>query len=400
MLTGLAPELVPELAPELPRMLAARYVGFVGFLRENGMQVASADGADALRVAEQSGQFDAPLLRWNLRALLCSRAEDWRRFDGLFDAYFLPPNRQKTVETHAGGAGQVDLAGEAGGLRDSSDGTPLASAGGTDGDDTDGATAQHGASLDEALGQADFRHLHQPEELQALDALMRQFARRLRLLALRREQSASAGRRIDLARTIRRSIAHGGVPLELAWRKPRTQRPRLVLLLDVSRSMSLYSFFYLRLARALSLMLTDVHCFLYHTRLVGVAEALRDPDAWRAQERLQLLSAGWAGGTRIGDCLAEFNECHAGGLLHARTGVIIVSDGYDTGAPERLVSALVSLRRRARRVVWLNPLASRPGYTPSSAGMQAAMPYLDLFAPGSDLASIARVLPQLLQALH
>jgi uncharacterized protein with von Willebrand factor type A (vWA) domain len=147
-------------------------------------------------------------------------------------------------------------------------------------------------------------------------------------------------------------------------------------------------------------MLTDVHCFLYHTRLVGVAEALRDPDAWRAQERLQLLSAGWAGGTRIGDCLAEFNECHAGGLLHARTGVIIVSDGYDTGAPERLVSALVSLRRRARRVVWLNPLASRPGYTPSSAGMQAAMPYLDLFAPGSDLASIARVLPQLLQALH
>ena len=245
MLTGLAPKLVPELAPELPRMLAARYVGFVGFLRENGMQVASADGADALRVAEQSGQFDAPLLRWNLRALLCSRAEDWRRFDGLFDAYFLPPNRQKTVETHAGGAGQVDLADEAGGLRDSSDGTPLASSGGTDGDDTDGATAQHGASLDEALGQADFRHLHQPEELQALDALMRQFARRLRLLALRREQSASAGRRIDLARTIRRSIAHGGVPLDLAWRKPRTQRPRLVLLLDVSRSMSLYSFFYL-----------------------------------------------------------------------------------------------------------------------------------------------------------
>jgi uncharacterized protein with von Willebrand factor type A (vWA) domain len=148
------------------------------------------------------------------------------------------------------------------------------------------------------------------------------------------------------------------------------------------------------------LLLTDVHCFLYHTRLINVAEALRDPDAWRAQERLQLLSAGWAGGTRIGDCLSQFNERHASQLLHGRSAVIIVSDGYDTGAPQRLVGALVALRQRARRVIWLNPLASRPGYTPSSAGMQAALPYLDLFAPGSNLASIARVLPQLLQALH
>jgi uncharacterized protein with von Willebrand factor type A (vWA) domain len=164
--------------------------------------------------------------------------------------------------------------------------------------------------------------------------------------------------------------------------------------------MSLYSFFYLRLARALSVLLSDVHCFIYHTRLVGVAEALRDPDPWRSQERLQLLSGGWAGGTRIGDCLTEFNQRYAGALLHSRCAVIIVSDGYDTGEPGRLVNALSRIRRRARRVVWLNPLASRPGFTPSSVGMQAAMPYLDLLAPGSDLASLERVFPQILQALQ
>jgi uncharacterized protein with von Willebrand factor type A (vWA) domain len=87
-------------------------------------------------------------------------------------------------------------------------------------------------------------------------------------------------------------------------------RPRLVLLLDVSRSMSQYSFFYLRLARAFCAELADVHCFIFHTRITDVGEALRDPDPWRSQERLHLLAAGWAGGTRIGECLQDFNRRH------------------------------------------------------------------------------------------
>ena len=96
--------------------------------------------------------------------------------------------------------------------------------------------------------------------------------------------------------------------LRLAWRQRRRVRPRLVLLLDVSRSMSLYSFFYLRLARALCAELADVHCFIFHTRMTGVAEALRDPDPWRSQEKLHLLAAGWAGGTRIGECLRRLQS--------------------------------------------------------------------------------------------
>ena len=113
-----------------------------------------------------------------------------------------------------------------------------------------------------------------------------------------------------------------------------------------------------------------------------------------------MLSAGWAGGTRIGDCLSEFNSQYAGTLLHSRSAVIIVSDGYDTGEPELLARALARIRRRARRVVWLNPLANRPDFTPSSAGMHAALPYLDLLAPGSDLASLERVLPQIIKAIQ
>ena len=177
-------------------------------------------------------------------------------------------------------------------------------------------------------------------------------------------------------------------------------RPRLVLLLDVSRSMSAYSFFHLRLARALCAELADVHCFIFHTRITGVAEALRDPDPWRSQERLHLLAEGWGGGTRIGECLREWNERDAPRLVHSRTAVIVVSDGYDTGEPALLATSLQAIRKRARHVVWLNPLLSRPDFTPVSRGMQAALPYVDLFAPGADLASIERVLPDLIEALR
>jgi uncharacterized protein with von Willebrand factor type A (vWA) domain len=250
------------------------------------------------------------------------------------------------------------------------------------------------------LSRADFRTLTEREHALDIEALMRRFARQLRQIQLRREARARHGRRLDLQATIRRSVASGGTPFHLLWKDRRRVRPRLVLLLDVSRSMALYSFFYLRLARALSGELADVHSFIFHTRVTGVSEALRDPDPWRAQERLHLIAQGWGGGTRIGESIAQFNREHAARLVHSRTAVIVMSDGYDTGEPQLLSDALAQLRRRARRIVWLNPLCNRPGYAPVSQGMQAALPHLDLLAPGADLASIAAVLPQLIEALR
>jgi uncharacterized protein with von Willebrand factor type A (vWA) domain len=398
MLTDLHRDTDP--APDLAQAMTARYVGFAGWLRANGFHVTSSDMAASMDVAQRVGQFDPWLLRCSLRAWLCSRAEEWRRFDALFDAYFLAPNRHALVETRAGGAGRLapELKGASG---DRSEGTPLSLAGnGADATQAEGKTAEHGMSRETSLIHADFRHLNQPDELFAIDEAIRRFVQRLRGMQMRRERRAPQGRAIDMARTIRLSVAHGGVPLELAWRRKQRVRPRIVMLLDVSRSMSLYSFFFLRLARVISARLSDVHCFIFHTQLVGIAQALRDPDPWRSQERLQLLSAGWAGGTRIGESLAEFNQRHAAALLHSRTAVVIVSDGYDAGDPALLQHALRRIRRRCRCVVWLNPLAGRPGFTPSSTGMAAALPYIDLMAGASDLASLERVLPHVLSVLQ
>jgi uncharacterized protein with von Willebrand factor type A (vWA) domain len=377
--------------------LRARLTGFAGFLRANGYGVGGADSIRVLEASMQSGVLDQQILRWSLKALLCGRADEWQRFDALFDAYFLPPNKKVFVNSDAVAPGARESAATVGD-GDEDD----AAAGGRHavaGDDDCGA-ARHGASREESLASTDFSKLNQAEHARDVEVLMRRFARRLKHLQLRREARFHHGRRLDLQGTIRRSVACGGTPLRLAWKERRRVRPRLVLLLDVSRSMSLYSFFYLRLARALCGELTDVHCYIFHTSITGVGEALRDPDPWRSQERLHLLAAGWAGGTRIGECLRDFNRDQGGRVVHSRTGVIIVSDGYDTGEPELLAQALATLRRRSRRMVWLNPLLNQPGFSPESRGMQAAMPHLDLLAPGADLAGIQRVLPQIIEALR
>jgi uncharacterized protein with von Willebrand factor type A (vWA) domain len=370
-----------------------RLTGFVGFLRANGYIVSAADSIGILQTVARTGILDPQVLRWSLRALLCRRVDEWQRFDATFDAYFRPPNKRLSAVP---AAGEADLTSSTQG--DGEDAAIHSAVHATDHEPP--RAARHGASREESVSAADFRDLNQPEHVRDVEALMRRFARRLRHLRLRRDARSDRGRRLDLQSTIRRSVATGGTPLQLAWRDPRRVLPRLVLLLDVSRSMSSYSFFYLRLARALSAELADVHVFIFHTRLTAIGEALRDPDPWRSQERLHLLAVGWGGGTRIGECLRDFNRGPGARLVHSRTGVIVVSDGYDTGEPGVLSEALATLKRRARRIVWLNPLLNQPRFTPESRGMRAALPYIDLLAPGADLAGLARVLPQLIEALR
>ncbi|MGA7800484.1 MAG: VWA domain-containing protein, partial [Gammaproteobacteria bacterium] len=206
---------------------------------------------------------------------------------------------------------------------------------------------------------------------------------------------ARSGRRVHLGRTVRNSLRYGGLPLELAFRKRRRELPRLVLLLDVSRSMSLYSYLFLRFARGIVSVFRDADAFVYHTRLVRVTEALREPDIERVKEKLAVLSLGWSGGTRIGACLERFNRDYGRRVLNRRTIVVIVSDGLDTGPPALLAEHLQRIRRRVRRVIWLNPLLGRAGYEPLAGGMQAALGAVDVFASAHSLDSMRALEPYL-----
>ena len=379
--------------------LAARVAGFVATLRANGFTVGLAETEDAVRLAAQVGLLERDRLCWSWRSLLCARPEEWHRFGDLFDSYFLPPNKRAMVESRGGGAGRVALADDA--AAPGGKAGPVLQSGGEDGraDALPEGAANAGASAEASLETEDFRNLGDAGQTRAVEVLIRRFARRMKRLRIRREREDRLAQRIDLRRTLRSSVGAGGAPARLCHAGPRRIRPRLVVLLDVSRSMSLYSFFYLRVARALALELGDVHVFLYHTHLTHVSDALGDPDPWRAQERLQLLSAGWAGGTRIGECLGSFNRQHAGRLVHGRTAVIIGSDGYETGEPGLLGREMAALAARARRIVWLNPGRAVPGWTPASRGMSEALPHVDLLAAGHSLAALEPALAGVLEVL-
>ena len=195
----------------------------------------------------------------------------------------------------------------------------------------DGRGRREGASRAEALTTTDLRHIVDPDDVAATHALAARLARVMRARLIRREQIRRRGRRLDLRRTIHRNVSHGGTLIDLAWRRRKIKPLRLVVLLDASGSMSLYTAFFVRFLHGVVDAFREAEAFVFHTRLAHVSPSLRDRDVTRAVEKLSLMAQGIGGGTRIGESLAAFNRWHARRVINSRTAVMIVSDGYDTG---------------------------------------------------------------------
>ncbi|MCH7943927.1 MAG: VWA domain-containing protein, partial [Proteobacteria bacterium] len=239
----------------------------------------------------------------------------------------------------------------------------------------------------------DIRELADPDEMARAHELAERLAARMKTRISRRQRAARRGRRLDLRKVIHSSISTGGLPMRLAFRKPKAKPLRLVLILDVSGSMSQYSAFFLRFMRGVLSAFKKSDAFVFHTRLSRIGDVLSEGNSERMLERLALITTGWSGGTKIGDSLETFNDQYAGRLLNSRSVVIILSDGYDTGPPDHLARQLAKIQRRARRVVWLNPMIGWRGYEPVAGGMAAALDHIDLFAPAHNLASLAALEP-------
>jgi uncharacterized protein with von Willebrand factor type A (vWA) domain len=378
-----------------------RLAGFAQALRDNGFKIGLAETGDALMILSSPAADRSSLLKPALRSLFCATHSDWERFDTIFDAYWLRHGmRSKQVLSGAttpskspprrlGDAGRSTL--QADSLADHVErrnGPEGAEAG-------EGKARREGASRTEALATADLRHIVDPEDVAQTQALAARLARSMRARLVRRDEIRRRGRRLDLRRTIHRSISHGGTPIDLAWRRRKTKPLRLVVLLDASGSMNLYTTFFVRFLHGVVDAFREAEAFVFHTRLAHVSSSMRDRDVARAVDRLSLIAQGIGGGTRIGESLATFNRWHARRVISSRTAVMIVSDGYDTGEPEELAGEMRRLRSRCRRIIWLNPLLGWRDYSPQARGMQAALPFIDLFAPAHNLESLAALEPYL-----
>jgi uncharacterized protein with von Willebrand factor type A (vWA) domain len=376
-----------------------RLAGFARTLRDNGFRVGLAETRDALQILASPAALKPSALKPALRALFCATHSDWERFDEIFGAFWcghgmrsrqVLSRQMSSTKRASARAGQANVPSEALKLPDNVE----RRSGGNE-HPADGPGRREGASRSENLTTVDLRHIVDPDEVAATHALATRLARIMRARLVRREQIRRRGPRLDLRRTIHRNVSHGGTPIDLAWRRRKIKPLRLVVLLDASGSMNLYTAFFVRFLHGVVDAFREAEAFVFHTRLAHVSPSLRDRDVTRAVERLSLMAQGIGGGTRIGESLATFNRWHARRVINSRTAVMIVSDGYDTGAPEELVREMRRLRGRCRKIIWLNPLIGWRDYSPQARGMQAALPYVDLFAPAHNLESLAALEPYL-----
>ena len=344
----------------------AELTAFARSLREAGVT------ADASRVVAAAGALDhvdvldRHQVYWTTRLTLCSEPDDLPRFDAAFAEWFGDRPSPAAVES------TVQIPGRAG----------------SSGDGAAARVERVAATALETLRTRDVAALTEAEraEVRRLIALLAPSVGTRR--SMRRRPGGRAG--VDPVRTMRTMLRAGGEPIVLArWRRREKPR-RLVLLVDVSGSMAPYADWLLLFAHAavrVRPFATEV--FTVGTRLTRVTRALRlrDPDA--ALQAAAQTVPDWSGGTRLGESLQAFLD-RWGQRGAARGAVVVIfSDGWERGGAELLGQQAARLRRLAHAVVWVNPHKGKEGFTPETAGMLAALPYVDALLAGHTVATLA-----------
>jgi len=373
---------------------------FIQHLRANDFNVGTAQTISLLSHIAQRGIGSAKSTRLQMKIQLCSDKSQWDRFNELFEAFWFRRGQVRNMASpteNKDGPSKSTLWQKH--LNDSeyASGNKALPQIESDIPDQVGNTAAGRliATSNTVNARTDLRHVIEPEAMRAADRLALRLARAIRHRQTRRYRVQSNGRSIDLRRTFRTNIRHGGEPITLVRKSPPSRPVRIVVLLDVSGSMKHYSRFFLQFVKGLVAQWSDADAYLFHTRLVRVTDILRQKDAMAAMARLALVAQGFGGGTRLGDCLETFNQQYARTSINSRTVVFILSDGYDTGSPAQLQAQLIQMKRRVRKLVWLNPLLGWQNYAPVNAAMTAALPLIDVFAAANTLESLAKIEPML-----
>jgi uncharacterized protein len=364
-------------------------VEFCRFGRANGLNAGLSETIDALRAAALFVATDKATIKLALRSVLCSSPEDWTLFDELFAVFWGEPDRRSPVRPKNPLRSLPELAApeqlqrsealigydaEASAAREKQTGTPSFS----------------GASAVERFRKIDFSEISQID-LADLERLSMRLLRRMSYRVAKRLRAQTRREAIDFRTTFRKSVCRGGELIDLRFKGPKKEAAKLVVLLDVSDSMNPYSFFLLKFAYALGRHSKEIRTFVFSTSLVEVSTTLRRRRIADAFRVLATLTTGWAGGTRIGGALREFNRRYASALATRQTIFIILSDGWDTGDPADMAAELNKIRRRVSTLIWLNPLLGLEDYRPATRGIRAALPYIDVFAPAHNLESLMRL---------
>lgn len=254
-------------------------------------------------------------------------------------------------------------------------------------------------SAAERLQRKDFAELT-PEELEQVKKIMQTLSWRSSERITRRFVADPRGGRLHLRRCLRAAAKYGGVPLRLAYRRPKIKRRPIVLLADISGSMEKYARLMLQFFYGITHSADQVEAFVFGTRLTRITPQLRLRNVDQAIDQAAREVSDWSGGTRIGESIGVFNRTWSRRVLRRGAIVVIISDGWERGDSSLLRSEMRYLAARCHRLIWLNPLSGRAAYRPRVEGMTAALPYIDDFLPINNLQSLSTLAYRLQTSDH
>ncbi len=393
------PEYLPLDIPENPK-LAGNITHFARALRRAGLPIGPGRVIDAVRAVEAAGFTEKRDFFYALQACFVTKPEQRRVYAQVFRlywrdprylehmmSYMMPAVRGVAEERQAKAAEKRAAEALLDGMGDAPEDFEAP--------EEDGTEIQIDASLtisnEEKLKSLDFEQMS-VKEIEEAKRMLARLTLPVDPIASRRTKASHLGTRIDTAQTLRRAMRQGGELHKLALKERRIRWPNLVVLCDISGSMSQYSRLVLHFLHAVSNAKgqgwAKVHAFTFGTRLTNITRHLRQRDVDAALKAAGAEAQDWEGGTRIGDCLEQFNRDWSRRVLGQGAVVLMITDGLDRGEPEALSKQVQRLHLSSKRLIWLNPLLRWEGFAPKASGIMAMLPHVDSFRAGHNVASL------------
>jgi uncharacterized protein len=362
--------------------LSKNIVQFSRFLRLKGFVIGVEEEAMALQALQHIDYSSNRIFQLVLKSILCRSKSQLNEFDNLFFEYW--KHLDKAIDAKTKGHVEKEKQPATQSKQFKSLKTWLQ---GNKNNDTE-ETATY--STHENLSQKDFSSVPD-DEIDELMKCIRAMSKRIATKVNRRYEFSHKLDIPDLRQTLRKNLRNGGELLDIIHRKPKRNRVKLLVLCDVSKSMELYTAFLIQFLYAFQQVYSRMETFVFSTSLTRITTLLKQKNYQEVLLALNTGESGWSGGTRIGESLDTFVNEYGNKLLSSGTIVIILSDGWDTGDIDLLQKNMEIIHVKSKKVIWLNPLSGYSSYRPDVAGMQAALPYIDVFAPAYNAESFRRL---------
>lgn len=353
-----------------------RLLGFIEYLRAEDFCLGVKESEHALEFISNLSELDQSFSKLSLRSIACRNQDEWNRFDKLFNQYW-HPKQYPIVDIRLSRKQQGKISGFGG---SSMNALNLVN--------EDSGLKGSGAGKQTTITKADYRFISDQHQMRKLERLAERLAYSLRKKLSRKKVYRKHGTTLEVRRTLRRNLTNGGMPISRIYKRKELNPPNIVILHDISHSMSWNNPLLFRFARGLVRTCKSCEAYAFHTELFPVTKLYRQQSLIKMREQLESNNHLWLGGTCIAKSINQFNAHFANTVLKKDSLVLIISDGFDTDEPDMLNDVLKILSQKAKKIIWLSPMLERIGKENIAESMKRAMDSIDVLLPAHSLAAL------------